>query len=212
MGVVNLKSTDELERIIGANIVKLGDGAEGIAYLSLNDNFVYKVLTDFEYEDKIEDIITCSDISLKYFILPEELYVYDNHLIAYKTRFINKNFFDKRRYNLSDFDFDKLIKAYYNILEDVKVLSNNKIIICDLTFNLIFDGENIYAIDTCGYRKVNEKASEVYRKNKMYLDDAIKDLLSLYMRRDLSKDKYNELVLIQDVEQQLMEIKESVKR
>ena len=37
MSAVNLKSVDELEKIIGTNIVKLGTGAEGIAYLSLND-------------------------------------------------------------------------------------------------------------------------------------------------------------------------------
>ena len=45
-------------------------------------------------------------------------------------------------------------------------------------YNLMFDGENLYAIDTCGYRKVKEDTKDVYRHNKYYLDDAIKDIFS----------------------------------
>lgn len=212
MSVVNLKSVDELEKIIGTNIVKLGTGAEGIAYLSLNDNCVYKVLTDFEYEDKVDDIITSSDIDLKYFLLPEDLYVCDNHLIAYKTKYISKNLFDKRKYNIKDINFDNLIIAYKNILKEVKLLSSNKIKTCDITFNLLFDGKDLYVIDTCGYRKVNKDINEIYRCNKLYLSEAIKDILSIYMRKDLSLDKYNKLVYIQDIEEQLNEIKNSIKR
>ena len=77
---------------------------------------------------------------------------------------------------------------------------------------MLFDGKDLYVIDTCGYRKVNKDINEIYKINKIYLDDAIKDILSMYMRKDLSLDKYNKLVYIQDIEEQLNEIKNSIKR
>ena len=93
------------------------------------------------------------------------------------------------------------------MLKEIKILSDNKIKIYDLSFNLMFDGENLYAIDTCGYRKVDEDVNEVYRHNKFYLEEAIKDILSAFLINDISTEEYNKLVDIQDLEEQLKEIK-----
>ena len=159
MSIVNLKNIDELESIIGTDLVKLGTGCEGITYLSKKDNKAYKILTDFEYEDKIGDIITSSDIKLKYILLPEELYVYDNHLIAYKTKYIKKDLLNKNNKDNSiyNIDFNKFIISYKNILNELKILSKNKIEIYDVIPNLMFDGENLYLIDTCSYKKQMKK-------------------------------------------------------
>lgn len=214
MSIVNLKSIDELENIIGNDLVKLGTGCEGITYLSKKDNKAYKILTDFEYEDKIEDIITSFDINLKYILLPEKLYVYDNILIAYKTKYIKKNFLDidNKDNNIYNIDFDKFITAYKNLLEEIKILSKNKIEIYDVTPNLMFDGTDLYLIDTCSYKKTNEKIYKIYNWNKERLDSAIKFLLSSYIINDENKDKYGYILTIRDLEEQLNEIKNSIKR
>ena len=214
MSIVNLKSIDELENIIGNDLVKLGTGCEGITYLSKKDNKAYKILTDFEYEDKVDDIITSSDIDLKYILLPEKLYVYDNHLIAYKTKYIKKNFLDidNKDNNIYNIDFDKFITAYKNLLEEIKILSKNKIEIYDVTPNLMFDGTDLYLIDTCSYKKTNEKIYKIYNWNKERLDSAIKFLLSSYIINDENKDKYGYILTIHDIEEQLKEIKNSIKR
>ena len=214
MSIVNLKSIDELENIIGNDLVKLGTGCEGITYLSKKDNKAYKILTDFEYEDKIEDIITSFDINLKYILLPEKLYVYDNILIAYKTKYIKKNFLDidNKDNNIYNIDFDKFITAYKNLLEEIKILSKNKIEIYDVTPNLMFDGTDLYLIDTCSYKKTNEKIYKIYNWNKERLDSAIKFLLSSYIINDENKDKYGYILTIHDIEEQLNEIKNSIKR
>ena len=214
MSIVNLKSIKELEEIIGTDLVKLGTGCEGITYLSKKDNKAYKILTDFEYEDKIEDIITSFDINLKYILLPEKLYVYDNILIAYKTKYIKKNFLDidNKDNNIYNIDFDKFITAYKNLLEEIKILSKNKIEIYDVTPNLMFDGTDLYLIDTCSYKKTNEKIYKIYNWNKERLDSAIKFLLSSYIINDENKDKYGYILTIRDLEEQLNEIKNSIKR
>lgn len=214
MSIVNLKSIEELENIIGNDLVKLGTGCEGITYLSKKDNKAYKILTDFEYEDKIEDIITSFDINLKYILLPEKLYVYDNILIAYKTKYIKKNFLDidNKDNNIYNIDFDKFITAYKNLLEEIKILSKNKIEIYDVTPNLMFDGTDLYLIDTCSYKKTNEKIYKIYDWNKERLDSAIKFLLSSYIINDENKDKYGYILTIYDLEEQLNEIKNSIKR
>lgn len=214
MSIVNLKSIEELENIIGNDLVKLGTGCEGITYLSKKDNKAYKILTDFEYEDKIEDIITSFDINLKYILLPEKLYVYDNILIAYKTKYIKKNFLDidNKDNNIYNIDFDKFITAYKNLLEEIKILSKNKIEIYDVTPNLMFDGTDLYLIDTCSYKKTNEKIYKIYNWNKERLDSAIKFLLSSYIINDENKDKYGYILTIRDLEEQLNEIKNSIKR
>ena len=76
----------------------------------------------------------------------------------------------------------------------------------------MFDGKNLYVIDTCGYRKINEDITKIYKINKYYLDDAIKNILSAYLIYDLGIEQYNELVEIDDLEEQLKEIKKSIKR
>ena len=214
MSIVNLKDIEQLENIIGNNLVKLGDGHEGVSYLSLNDNKVYKLIQNEEFLNNIEDIITSSHINLKYFLLPEELYVYNNHLLAYKTKYIKKDLLNKdnKDNNIFKIDFDKFIIAYKNILEEIKTLSENKIKIYDIGLNLLFDGENLYAIDTCGYKKVEEEKNEIYRCNKIYLEEAIKEILTIYMRKDLSLEEYDKLVEINDLEEQLNKIKKSIKR
>lgn len=214
MSIVNLKDIEQLENIIGNNLVKLGTGCEGITYLSQIDNKAYKILTDFEYEDKVEDIITSSDIDLKYILLPEELYVYDNHLIAYKTKYIKKNLLDTndKDNNIYNIDFDKFITAYKNLLEEIKILSKNKIEIYDVIPNLMFDGTDLYLIDTCSYKKTNEKIYKIFDWNKKRLDTAIKFLLSSYIINDENKDKYVYILTINDLEEQLNEIKKSIKR
>ena len=183
--VIKFKNIDEFQKFKESKklITKLGTGSEGDCFLSQKDNFVYKILNNY-YEELIgtiyyiDKIITTKDIDLKNFFLPEELYAIRNKLIAYKIKYVTPNLFDynncvkdfKQIYNI---DFEKLLRSYYSILKDIEKLSDDKIKVYDLSWNLMFTGEQLIGIDTCGYSRVTEP---IFDYNKFCLDEAIKDV------------------------------------
>lgn len=146
---------------------EIGRGSEGICYEY--DDFAYKVLFDkgiiscmsgiLDYMEDPSIILTTDDINLPSFAFPEELYVVKNWLLGYKSRLIKGNLFSEKVFNsiddLKKINFNDLAKAYKIMLQDVDLLSEEKIRIYDLSFNLAFDGKRLIGFDTCGYKKAD---------------------------------------------------------
>lgn len=160
------------------------EGSEGQCYLSKLDGKIYKFINKVDVDGKpindydIKKIITTGDIRLVHYVLPEELYVTNDQLIGYRTKYIKDDIFLseklseemlKKLYNL---DEKKLLLAYYRILKETDKLSKKKIMINDLMCNFLFTGENYYGIDTCGYKRIKK---EVFRDNRSALEEAIKE-------------------------------------
>lgn len=160
---------------------ELGSGSEGTCYLG-KDGFAYKDLTDgFRSETYIpEDVITTADYQNKSFAFPHVLFVVNGELMGYTTDAAKRNLTD---YNYMFFngvdhiDFEKLYKAYEVMYADAVKLAEDGIGIYDLPYNVIFDGEKLLGIDTCGYYRapVMECLS-----NPDYVDDAVKRLFTHY--------------------------------
>lgn len=191
----------------------IGEGAEGKCYLSKLDGNVYKLITNKDSNGNliinynINKIITTEDIHLENYILPEELYVVDNELIGYKTKYIKeKSVFAeqkpqeilKKLYNLKE---KILIEAYYQILKETDILSKEKIEIYDLTYNLLFSEAKYYGIDTCGYEKTNN-TTFLQAYNRYYLEEAIKQNFNeiLTKTKRYSDDYLDELINIENME------------
>ena len=51
----------------------------------------------------------------------------------------------------NNIDFDKLYAAYEVMYDDAIQLARDGICIYDLPYNIVFDGERLFGIDTCGY-------------------------------------------------------------
>ena len=145
---------------------EIGRGSEGICYehgdkaykvLFSRDDMVCDVLDYMVHPDKI---ITTEVIDLPSFAFPKKLYVTKDWLLGYKAKLIKNNLFKEEIFHtiedLKGIDFNALAMAYKKMLSDVDVLSEEKVKIYDLTFNLIFDGTNLTGIDTCGYERVKE--------------------------------------------------------
>lgn len=155
---------------------KIGSGSEGTCYLG-KDKFVYKDLTDgcFPYNLDASDIITCDDINTESFIFPDVLFVENNKLIGYRSKFIKNNLFNDNllfKYGVDHIDFDKLIDAYYIMCNDAEKLAADNIRIFDLSYNILFDGEKLYGIDTDHYKIVDYPVRE---HNISCVDSAIKN-------------------------------------
>ena len=166
---------------------KIGEGTEGVCYVGNFDALVYKKFTqrftNMNYD--ISKIITTDDIKLDSFAFPETLFVCNGELLGYTTRYIAPNYFnDRYTYstdNLMRLDFQKLKVAYNLMREDLVHLSQKRIHIYDLAYNLMFDGRNLVAVDTCNYERVNRS---VYQENIESLDYALKTLFDLWTRKD----------------------------
>lgn len=191
---------------------QIGEGAEGKCYLSDLDGYVYKVITNVDNTGKrigsydASKIITTQDIKLSHYILPDELYVIDNEVIGYRTKYIKeKNIFEE--YNpkeiikqLSNLKEQILINAYHEIREETDILSKAQIEIYDLTYNLLFTGQKYYGIDTCGYERTEEN---ILTYNREYLDDAIREnfCTMLYKTQQYSDESISELDYKEDMEE-----------
>lgn len=164
--IKNFKSNKELTTfIIGKKITLLSRVTEGICYLG-EDKKVYKILgvdntTDNNY--KVEEVITEDDIKLKSFAFPQELFVLDDKLVGYSADYIPNDRLGTENLNIvtvAKMDFEKFSNAYKIMQEDVDKLSSNKILMFDLPFNVIYDGNRLVGIDTCGYKKVDYDPTE----------------------------------------------------
>lgn len=161
----------------------VGKGTEADCYLDGND--VYKVYNDNKKDHCINNIICKDDLNLEHILFPNEIFKCDNEVFATKTKYIQKNYFDKENLYFGNTpDLDKLKDALEPFIKDVYELSKNNIYAKDLSLNTMFDGENLYAIDTLSYEKVDYNP---YEKNI----ELVKGIIELYV--ELYEFFYEEL-------------------
>ena len=160
---------------------ELGTGSEGTCYLG-KDGLAYKDMSEgYRSEDYIpEEIITTADYQNKSFFFPHVLFVVGDELMGYTSDAASKNItsfkylFDN---GIDHINFDKLYSAYEVMYEDAIKLAEDGISIYDLPYNVVFDGERLIGIDTCGYSRA--PVMECLR-NPEYVDDAVKRLFTDY--------------------------------
>ncbi len=184
--IIDFKTDKELKNFLDSKKLSyIAEGSEGICFASKVDNDAYKVLFDgddilFESDYNPKKIITTNLIELDCFAFPKELYTLNGKLRAYRTKKIDK---DLLKYedepDIYSLDFKKLEKAYLKLEKDIISLSKAGIKMYDLCFNLIFDGESLIAIDTCGYTKVEY---DVLKENISLLNYSLENLFSLWFQ------------------------------
>ena len=172
---------------------KVGWGTEGNCYLG-NDYLVYKVIDTLN--DYIPDnIITSDDYNFKHIAFPIDIFTNSNHdmVYGYNTVFLNNNMFYDFGDDLEDIDIDKLVENYYDMMEEVKLLSNDKILMYDMINNLLFNNELLLAIDTLYYRTVD---SDTFEDNKDLLLKSITIPLNVYFGLRAKLDEVNSIEYI----------------
>ncbi len=185
--IVDFKTEKDLRKFLFTKKLSyIAEGSEGKCFASSVDNDAYKVLFEedkyFEEDYEIDKIITTVDIDLESFAFPKEIYTVNGQIRAYRTKKIDNDLFNfEEDFDLYSINFLKLEKAYLKFKKDIISLSKEGIEIYDLCFNLIFDGDNLIAIDTCGYKKVDY---DVLQKNIVSLDYAIVNVLILCLSQE----------------------------
>ena len=197
------ESKEEFEHFINKKkCMLLGKGSEGNCYLG-KDGLAYKIIRYNMYDRRIKDYITDKDYKLKHFAFPIDFYTDINHdeIYGYSTNaFIGDIFFDNELL-LCVIDPDKMVEAYYELVKDIKVISDDNIFIYDALNNLLFNNKQYMLIDTLDYCLIDDP----YERNINMINDAITTRL-----RHLTKDKeFYDTKTIEDISKL---VKKHVKR
>lgn len=158
--MINFSSRAYLRDFISKKWLKpIESGSEGLFYYSEIDKMGYKLFFSNDEECirpyyEPNEIIKNDDVRIDSFIFPETLLVVNGSLAGYITKYIDNNLFDTSMLNFfqeGKIDYKALKNAYKIFKSDVHKLSKLHIKMFDLPNNLLFDGERLYAIDTCSY-------------------------------------------------------------
>ena len=144
------------------------------------------------------------EVNIDSFIFPDSLLTINGALYGYVSEVVRDNLFGSwmETFFIKDgIDYEKLKSAYQKFKDDVFLLTEKKIKIYDLTNNLLFDGEKMYAIDTCSYRY--SKESDLLIHNMQALEDAMDVLfvlLSVYSERIVLDREKTGLSILQHID------------
>lgn len=196
--VVDFENIEQFRSYIDSKTIEtpLGKGTEGTCYRG-KDGKAYKIYPEFGYREfySIDDIVTQDEIELRSFAFPETIFTINGNMEAYTSRLVEKNLFDNEHLTvkgLRDFDFDRLICAYNIMQEDTRILTEKGIAISDLTGNILFDGTNLVAIDTCCYER-NAIFDNNSASNKELIDEAIKHTFNALFEDEESEGMFIDL-------------------
>ena len=159
--------------IILSNLKKIGDGSQGTCFYDPKNNCVYKIYNGFINEDTDDDfvyskdtIMRFSNIKTKTFVFPSDVIYVNNYIVGYMTPYVKA----KPLYNINPLliSLDKLERNIKEVKKDIKILSDNKILIFDAMYNILY-GNKLYMTDTdefgCSYYNFNYE-----KKNNQYFD------------------------------------------
>ncbi len=197
MGKIIFNSNEEFLNYLNRNkIEELGRGSEGVCFASTDGNAI-KVFGDedtlyepfdFLIERDVSSIILDTDINIKNFLFPTDLFIVNNIVRAYKTRKVKKNVFSEEDF-LATIDYQRLIKAYYEFLGKVIEISKKDILLFDLPYNLLFDGNKLYAVDTLDYVRRNNPIKRNITLFHTAIESAINQDLKLHDIEEVSLTK-----------------------
>lgn len=155
---------------------EIGFGGEGECFLG-KDNIVYKIINkELQTYYNVDELITTSDYNLKCFSLPIDIYTNYNHkiLYGYTNKYFKNDIFQQFQFGEQLYcNLDNLLKSYYKVIDEIEMLSNDKIYLYDIINNVLFNNNKIMVIDTIGYEK---QKSNTYDKNVLLFLQSIENV------------------------------------
>lgn len=165
------------------NLRFLGSGCEGEVFKW--KNYALKI----KYNDTIglsyDDCHYMRNIATSNILMPKGIFYSNNRYSGYTTRYISHI----SNFNLIDVPKDYLIN---NILipieEDLRILSNRKVTLSDLTLSNTIKNDSLYLIDPGSYVVLKDLSSESI--NSINLEE-LRDYLNTLINQELKKYKLN---------------------
>lgn len=165
-------SISEITDYIKLNAIQeLGSGVEGVVYLTKSNKAIKYIKNSLNTIAYRSDIIMSNDYNLSSFIFPDKLLMYKNLVYGYESKYFKNDVLcNEYRREKVEIDLEKLLEARERLIEDVKVLTNEKYKLDDIPGNVLFDENNLACIDTLSY---NRKAFVTLNDNISAIDRAL---------------------------------------
>ncbi len=179
------------------NIKYLAQGGQGICYLDINTNIVYKLFYSYLDDDNIsytkEEILFFSNIENDTFIWPLDVISIKGNVIGYTSHYKRaKNLYETNPFTVN---LVKLLELMKKTKEDIKLLSEKNVAIYDMMYNTLLSSQGIYVIDTLDYgnNPVSfEKNSRAFNAEfKYFLVDGLFD--DFVMSNKILKEMYSDI-------------------
>lgn len=178
---------EELARFIyNMQIREIGDGSEGTVYLG-KDGYAYKLFYEEPWASDTKEIepdriIMKQELPLDSFAFPQELFIVDGKVMGCKMELVRRNLVGTMNIvTYSDFfdvDIYAFYRAYEKLIEDVKTLSDLRILLFDVANNIMFDGKKITVVDTFYYTR---ELKEQYEKNLYIVEKAVEQIFNFWL-------------------------------
>jgi len=148
MAIFEINSKTDYDNLIKERSIEfLGKGNEGECHL-LNDYKVYKIYNgNFDIVPEANKIITSDMINSYHFIFPNQVYTVNGKVVGTQSNYVPV--LDKT-HSMLELE-DNFIDALYSFAGELYNLSLNGFVSFDFGTNFIFDGYDLYDIDTLGH-------------------------------------------------------------
>lgn len=166
----------------------LGEGSQGVCYLRKKDNTVFKVFNDYYYNESSgytkEYLLRFSNIKNSTFIWPNDIITVKNEIVGYTMPYKkSKNLYEV---NPLLVNLNLIEEATIKAEEDVKLLTDNKVKLYDVRYNILYSNGRMRIIDTLDY----SSREVTYEENRQNIDEELMlFLVDNYFNNFVESDK-----------------------
>lgn len=178
---------------------KIGIGSQGICYLDVKSNKVYKIFHQFddEFTKECEDfcvnytkeeILRFSHIQNDTFVWASNVIIVGEEIIGYISEFIE----GKTLYTTNPLliNLDEFAKGVKKVDNDIKIISNNNVKTYDVMYNTIYGKDGIFIKDYDEYCYSDMDSNKLYEINTDNFNlEIMYFLIDNYFDEFISKNK-----------------------
>lgn len=152
---------------------EIGVGSQGICYVNVNNNQVYKIFHQFfDREDGFleffhnytkEEILRFSNIVNDTFVWVKDVIVVENEIVGYVSDYVNA----KSLYKIDPLtvDLNHFSNSVNKVENDLRIISNNGVATYDMAYNTLYGKNGIFVIDHDDYSYANIDSEKLFRRN-----------------------------------------------
>ena len=157
------------------NCVSLGAGSQGEVFFDNNTKQVYKIFHSYFFNEESYfneyDIMKFSHIVNDTFIFPLDLIIVNNSVVGYTLLLIKGK--DLTKVDPFIVSLSNLYNLVNDVYKDIKLLTENNVILYDVPYNIMYENNKLSVIDTMSYLE----GEQTFKENRYAFDIGIYEFL-----------------------------------
>lgn len=157
------------------NCVSLGAGSQGEVFFDNNTKQVYKIFHSYFFNEESYfneyDIMKFSHIVNDTFIFPLDVIIVNNSVVGYTLLLIKGK--DLTKVDPFIVSLSNLYNLVNDVYKDIKLLTENNVILYDVPYNIMYENNKLSVIDTMSYLE----GEQTFKENRYAFDIGIYEFL-----------------------------------